>query len=100
MATLPSADQDDADDLTDLLHAVTDLRFLRVRRRGAVLTIESGPKDDAIAHARVRRVTKHLWTLEVAAHMGEWQATGLRSSLTDLVRTLQDKFPWVLAPRE
>jgi hypothetical protein len=96
--TLP-ADQDDADDLLELLHAQGDLLHLRVRRRAGVLTIESGPKADAVVHARLRRVTKHLWTLEVATHMGDWQATGLRSLLPELVRTLAAQFPWVLIPR-
>jgi len=72
----------------------------RVRRRGGVLTIESGPKNDAVDHARLRRVSKHLWTLEVATHMGDWQATGWRSPLPELVRTLEQQFPWVLIPRE
>jgi hypothetical protein len=98
--TPPYADQDDVDDLLELLHVERGLRHLRVRRRGGVLTIESGPKDDdAVHHARLRRVTKHLWTLEVATHMGEWQATGLRSPLPELVRNLEQQFPWVLAPR-
>ena len=96
----PHADQDDADDLSELLHAEPNLAHLRVRRRGSVLTIESGPKDDALQHARLRRVTLHKWTLEVATHMGEWQVTGLREPLPDLVRTLQLQFPWVLVPRE
>jgi hypothetical protein len=99
MPTLPNADQDDADDLLELLHAQPDLRHLRVRRRAGILTIESGPKGDAVPHARLRRVTQHLWTLEVATHMGAWQATGLRSPLPDVVQTLEHQFPWVLAPR-
>jgi hypothetical protein len=94
------AEQDDADDLLELLHAKRDLRHLRVRRRGDALTIESGPKGDAVAHARLRRVTKHLWTLEVATHMGDWQPSGLRSLLPDIVRHLEQQFPWVLAQRE
>lgn len=97
---MPSADQDDADDLLELLHVERELRHLRVRRRAGVLTIESGPKDDTVSHARLRRVTKHLWTLEVASHMGDWQATGLRSLMPDVMRTLQHQYPWVLAPRE
>lgn len=96
----PHADQDDADDLHELLHAERGMEHLRVRRRGGVLTIESGPKDDILQHARLRRVTQHKWTLEVATHMGEWQATGMRAPLPDLVRTLQQQFPWVLAPLE
>jgi hypothetical protein len=97
VTTLP-AEQDDADDLLALLHANKDLHHLRVRRRGGVLTIESGPKNDAVLHARLRRVTKHLWTAEVATHMGAWQPSGLRAQLPDIARTLQERFPWILAP--
>jgi len=96
----PYADQDDADDLLELLHTERDLTHLRVRRRGGVLTIESGPKDDVVQHARLRRVTQHKWTLEVATHMGEWQATGLREPMPVLVQTLKQQFPWVLTPLE
>jgi hypothetical protein len=96
--TLPPAHQDDADDLLDLLHAHRGLKHLRVRRRGTVLTIESGPKTDAIAHARLCRATKQLWTLEVASHMGAWQLTGQRGTMADLARMLVQDFQWVLAP--
>lgn len=98
VTALPPADQADVDDLIDLLHASADLRHLRVRRRGGVLTIESGPKGDPVSHARLRRVTKQWWTLEVATHTGDWQPTGLRCPMPELVRTLQQEFPWVLAP--
>jgi hypothetical protein len=96
--SLPHADQDDADELLELLQA-QDLAHLRVRRRGGILTIESGPKDDVVQHARLRRLAKHLWTLEVATHMGNWQATGLRSPLPDIAHVLHQQFPWVLVPR-
>jgi hypothetical protein len=96
--TAPPADQDDADDLLDLLHADENLGHLRVRRRGSVLTIESGPKSDPVPHARLRRATKSLWTLEVATHTGSWQPTGLRGLMPDVVRTLLQRFSWILVP--
>ena len=98
MPAVPAADKYDADDLLDLLRAHRELKHLRVRRHGALLTIESGPKADPISHARLRRLTKHLWTLEVATHMGAWQPTGQRALMPDLVRMLVQDFPWVLAP--
>ncbi len=98
MPAVPPADQDDADDLLDLLHANEDLAHLRVRRRGTVLTIESGPKPDPVRHARLKRVTKHLWTLDVVTHMGTWQPTGLRDLMPEVVRTLLQRFPWTLVP--
>lgn len=97
MATLPAADEDDADDLLELLHAHRELKHLRVRRRGVVLTIESGQKADAASHARLRRATKQLWTLEIATHMETWQLTGERGSMRHLVDILVEQFPWVLA---
>jgi hypothetical protein len=92
-----AADQDDADDLLDLLHEQPGLRHLRVRRRGAVLTIESGARTDPAAHARLRRVSAQLWVLEIATHMEEWRPTGHRAVMADLAQILLKQFPWVLA---
>lgn len=98
MPSRPFADEDDSEDLLALLHEHRELRHLRARRRGGVLTIESGSKLDPVLHIRLRRATKHLWTLEIATHMGRWQPTGERGAMPDLVRLLVQKFPWVLAP--
>lgn len=98
MSAPPAADEDDAEDLLTLLHEHRELRHLRVRRRGSALTIESGSKTDAALHVRLRRATKHLWTLEIATHTGRWQPTGDRAVMPDLVRLLLQQFPWVLAP--
>jgi hypothetical protein len=95
---LPPADKDDADDLLELLHTHRELKHLRVRHRGPVLTIESGAKTDPASHARLRRATKQLWTLEIATHMGTWQHTGQRGPMRELVGMLLQQFPWVLAP--
>lgn len=98
MPTPLAADQYDADDLLELLHAHRELKQLRVRRRGVLLTIESGTKSDPAAHARLRRATKQIWTLEVATHTGSWQLTGQRGSMSELVGMLVHQFPWVLTP--
>lgn len=74
------------------------LAHLRVRKHGALLIIESGPDDDPVPHARLRRVTKQWWTLEMATHMGRWQPTGLRGERLELLETLVDDFGWTLAP--
>jgi hypothetical protein len=87
-----------ADDLLGLLHEHPHLKHLRVRRRGSVLTIVSGPKGDSVPHARVCRISSQLWILEIATHTGNWQPTGHRALLPDLARTLVEGFPWVLAP--
>jgi hypothetical protein len=94
------ADEDDAEDLRDLLHRDPALRHLRVRKRASILTIESGPEDDPVRHARLRRLTLHKWTLEIATHMGQWQPTGERALMKELVAFLREKCPWVLHPVE
>jgi hypothetical protein len=96
--TPPHADDTAAEDLRDLLHEHPELRHLRVRRRGPLLTVESGAKTDPAHHVRLRRATVDLWTLEIATHMGRWQPTGERGAMCDLVELLRGRFPWVLMP--
>jgi hypothetical protein len=90
------ADEGDADDLRDLLHRDPHLRHLRVRKRASILTVESGPNKDPVQHVRLRRVTLHKWTLEIATHMGDWQPTGERALMADLVALVREQYPWVL----
>ena len=90
-----SAEPYHADELTRLLHERGQLH-LRVRKRGAVLTIQSGPEDDPWSHARLRRDTVHLWTLEMQARGGKWDRTPFRALMGDLVEVLTDMFPWTL----
>jgi len=74
------------------------LEHLRVRRHGELLTIESGPKEDPVRHARLRHVTVQYWTLEMAAHTGRWEATGLRGLLDEVLDALVHDFGWTLTP--
>ena len=74
------------------------LSHLRVRVRGAVLTIESGPPADPHRHARLRRETVNLWSLHMAGHGGRWQPTGLRDVRAKIVVALVEQFGWVLEP--
>lgn len=76
------------------------LDHLRVRRHSDLLVIESGPKKDSYKHARLRRVTKHLWRLEMAKPRGGWEPTPFRDLLKELLPMLTDTFGWVLSPRE
>jgi hypothetical protein len=80
-----------------LLHA-RGLTHLRVRVRGPLVTIESGPADDPIPHARFRHETALQWQLEIATHTGRWEATPFRDELEPLVAALADTFGWVLTP--
>ena len=93
------AEPRDAHALESLL-AGLQLTHLRVRRRADVLTIESGPADDAYAHARLRRVTVQYWRLEMPTHSGKWELTPYRGQLGEVVRLLVESFPWTIAPLE
>lgn len=80
--------------------AAEGLSHLRARKYGALVIIESGPESDPIAHARLRRDTVHLWTLEIATHSGRWEKTGIRGQWRELLKELITSFPWTLAPIE
>ena len=67
----------DADAVTRFLHE-RGYEHLRVRRRGSLLTIESGPVEDPVKHARLRRDSVHLWTLEMATHTGRFETLARR----------------------
>ena len=73
-----------------------DLAHLRVRKRADLLVIESGPLHDPVHHARLRRSTKHWWTLEMATHTGRWEPTPLRATRDELLQMLVDQFGWTL----
>lgn len=91
-----AADQVHAEATVEQLHRHDGLVHLRARKHGAAVVIESGPKDDPVKHARLRRDTVSLWVLEIADHRGRWGATGLRASRQQLVDKLIDEFGWVL----
>ena len=70
---------------------------LRVRARGAVLTVESGPTDDTVPHVRFRRDTVHSWLIEMPRRNGRWERTPFRGELDDLIDLVVANFPWLLA---
>ena len=76
------------------------LEHLRARRRADLITLESGADDNPIAHARLRRIAVHLWTLECATHAGRWERTPFRGLLDEILDVLVSTFPWIVAPRE
>jgi hypothetical protein len=71
----------------------------RVRERGDLLVIESGPADEPIPHARARRLATHVWQLEMATHT-RWEPTPFRGPLPEILELLVESFPWILGPRE
>ena len=87
-----------ADELADEL-ADRGFPHLRVRRRGPVLTIESGNKPDVVAHARLRRDTVHLWILEMPIAGDKWETTPYRDNMDRQVQLLATDLAWTLAPR-
>jgi hypothetical protein len=84
--------------IATLLHKYEGLDHLRTRRRGDVVTIESGPEKEPHAHARLRRDTVHFWRLQMATHTGRWEPTPVRASLEQAVATLVESFGWTLTP--
>lgn len=94
-----AAAPEDADAVSREL-AAQGFEHLRARKYGQLVILESGPAEDPIPHARLRRDTVHLWTLELATHTGRWEKTGFRDLRNKLVDLLVTTLPWVLAPRE
>jgi hypothetical protein len=94
-----TAEQHEADALESFLHE-QGLTHLRVRRRGDLLIIESASPDDAIQHARLRRVTTQYWQLEMSARPKRWEPTPFRGARAEVQQLLVDSFPWMLDPRE
>lgn len=82
-----------ADDLADL-----GFKHLRVRRRGPLLTIESGSRTDPDVHARLRRETVSLWRLEMPTSPG-WEPTPYREPMERHLTRLTTELAWALAPR-
>lgn len=83
-----------------LLGVVHGQGHLRTRHRADIVTIESGSTDDAVPHARLKRVSVHLWILEIADHRGKWEATPVRTTLEAAISTLVEEFGWLLTPIE
>lgn len=95
-STALNATDDDVRGVETVLRRSPELAHLRVRRRAALLTIESGEPNEPLAHARLRRVAAKTWQLEIANHMGRWEPTPLCGSRDAIVETLVGDFGWTL----
>lgn len=95
----PQADFHDAEAVRAYL-AARGAVPLRARKYGALVILESGPVEDPIPHARLRRDTVHLWTLEIATHTGRWEKTGFRALRNELLDLRMTSLPWTIAPIE
>lgn len=96
----PAADPIDATIVASFLEEHAELAHLRVRKRGDLLILESGPRGDPIPHARLRRVTKQCWTPELPSHMGVWSPLPVRLPIRNVLDLLRTDFAWVLTPQE
>lgn len=91
------ADPWDADTVQSFFHQ-RGLTHLRARKRGATVSVLSGPEGDPVRHVRFTRDTVQLWWLDVADHKGRWQRTPYRDSLRNLLQLVLRDFSWVLTP--
>jgi hypothetical protein len=89
-----------ADELLDRLADYEGLDHLRARRRADLITLESGPRDQPVAHTRFRRIAVHKWQLEMPLHSGGWDRTPIRGALTELADAVISEFGWMLAARD
>lgn len=96
-----TADETHVWSVQDFLDAHPELDHLRPRKRGDTITLESGPKGDALPHARIRRVTSQWWVLEMPDRTGRWATVPeLRAPIREILDVLREQFSWVLALRE
>ena len=94
--TASAATDDDARAVETFLRQFPELGHLRVHRRAALVTLMSGPSDDPIPHARLRRLAATSWQLEMANHMGRWQPTPFCAARDALLKVLLSDFGWAL----
>ncbi len=94
-----AATDDDVRGVETFLRRFPELAHLRVRRRAALLTLESGDPRDPLPHARLRSVAANVWQLEMANHMGRWQPTPFHGPRDEIVETLVGNFGWTLVER-
>jgi len=73
-------------------------KHLRVRARGDLVILESGPEQDPVPHLRFRRATVQWWYLEMPTHTGRWEKTPFRASIPELFELVEEQFGWTLAP--
>lgn len=91
-----SASPHDAEAVQKYLQRFPELAHLRARRRAALVTIESGPDDDPVPHARLRRIRSNCWRLEMPTFSGRWEPTPFEGGLEDVLSMLVEDFGWTL----
>jgi hypothetical protein len=91
------AEESNAADVLALFAKRKGLKHLRVRRHVDTLVIESDDVDDPFQHARLRRVSAHLWRLEMPAGR-RWDVLPEKGELAAIVNDLVTLYPWTLHP--
>ena len=84
--------------IEDFLAKRPGLSHIKVRARGNLITLESIDEEGIVyPHARFKRKGEaiHKWMLEMPAR--RWEVTFIEGTLTELMETLVEKFPWTLA---
>ncbi len=61
MAKPRAADETDVQEAEEFLATREGLKHIRIRKRADLLILESGPSDDPLLHARLRRETVQYW---------------------------------------
>jgi len=74
------------------------LKHLRCRVRAAAVIVESGPKDDALGHVRLRKQSASAWEADEFHHSGRWAALPIHASLNDVLLAISSDFSWLLEP--
>jgi hypothetical protein len=96
----PKVTEQDAVAAREYFDEFEGLEHLRLRARADLLVIESGPQNDRIPHARLRRLSAQTWRLEMATHTERWQRSPDQGPMRSLLQRLVHVYTWILAPRE
>ena len=72
------------------------LKHLSCRVRGAAVIVESGSKDDALGHVRLRKLSATNWAVDEFHHSGRWAPLPIQASLPDALRAVATDFSWLL----
>jgi hypothetical protein len=99
MAQVLPAESHHVDAVLDHLAGFDHLGHVRARRRGDLITLESGPEERPIPHTRFRRVSAHRWQIEMPMRGGKWDGSPARGPLLEALEAVIAEFPWMLEER-
>lgn len=73
-------------------------KHLRCRKRADTIVIESGPSADPFPRMRLRKLSAKNWGVDASTHSGRWERMPFQGPLLELLPTVAENFPWLLAP--